>query len=146
MSYVSNDENDRKKFRFGLSAGTVRAFAIQLLFLGLLFLPDYSLFRKSFEAENFSRVVHVLAQIMGNPAFYLILMICAVIYSFSFRMNIDDVTDEGGNVSVGQILFRSLLRIVGLYTVLFILSWLFLTYKLMFMGNVYINPVVFRAL
>lgn len=146
MSYVSNDEDDRKKFRFGLSAGTVRAFAIQLLFLGLLFLPDYSLFRKSFEAENFSRVVHVLAQIMGNPAFYLILMICAVIYSFSFRMNIDDVTDEGGNVSVGQILFRSLLRIVGLYTILFILSWLFLTYKLMFMGNVYINPVVFRAL
>lgn len=147
MSYATgDDEGQSRKSRFGLSAGIVRVFAIQLLFLGLLFLPDYSLFRKSFEAENFSRVVHVLSLIMGNPAFYLILMISAVIYSFSFRMSVDDVTDENGNVSVGQILFRSLVRIVGLYAILFVLSWLFLTYKLMFMGNIYINAVVFRSL
>lgn len=148
MSNFQQSEEDPGigAFRFSLSPAAIRIFAIQLLFLGLLFLPDYSLFHGTFGQAAYSRIANVLSLIMGNPAFYMILMVAAVIYSFSFRMNLDEVAGEAGQVSVGSILFRSLMRITTLYAILFVVSWLFLTYKLMFMGNIYINPLVFRGL
>jgi len=148
MSYTpeNHTETKEKEPGFQLSPNVLRIFALQILFFGLLFLPDYSLFRASFRAEDYSRIVHVLTLILGNPAFYVVLMVSAIMYSFSFRMQVSDVVDEAGSVSVGKILARSLMRIFILYTILFLLSWLFLTYKLMFMGNIYINPIVFRAL
>lgn len=143
---TADGEEKNGGFSFALSAGAIRIFAIQLLFMGLLFLPDYSLFRGEIAQAEFFKVLDVLSRIMGNPAFYVLLMISAVIYSFSFRMNLDEVTDSGGSVSVGALLFRSLMRILGLYAVLFVLSWLFLTYKLMFMGEIYVNAIVFKGL
>ncbi len=148
MSYTPENHAkiEEQKPWFRLSPNVLRIFALQILFFGLLFLPNYSLFRASFRAEDYSRIVHVLTQILGNPAFYIVLMVSAIIYSFSFRMQVSDVVDDAGSVSVGKVLARSLTRIFILYAILFLLSWLFLTYKLMFMGNIYINPVVFRAL
>lgn len=143
-SHFETSGRDRP-FRFSLSPAAIRIFAIQLLFLGLLFLPDYSLFKGTFDQAAYSRVAQVFSLIMANPAFYAILMVAALIYSFSFRMRVGDVEDENGDVSVGYILFRSLMRIVGLYGILFILSWLFLTYKLMFMGDIYVNDRVFSG-
>ncbi len=129
-----------------LTPPTIRIIAFQILFFGLLFLPDYSSYHVTFERMDVSRVMYALAHFMNNPAFYGLLIVTAIIFSFSFQYRIEDVAQEDGIVSVGDMLIRSLARVLVLYIILFFVSWLFLTYKLMFMQDIYINDKVFSAL
>ncbi|HRC27230.1 MAG TPA: hypothetical protein PKX87_07360 [Alphaproteobacteria bacterium] len=146
------DGND-SSFRFALSPGAIRIFALQLLFMGLLFLPDLGLSASGFKwtdilggAAEVSRLVQTLGFVLSNPAFYILLTISALIFSFSFEMR--EEQEEGTTMSstVGATLLRALGRILFLYACLFLASWIFLTYKLMFMGTIYINPIIFKGL
>jgi hypothetical protein len=146
------DAND-PSFRFALSPGAIRIFALQLLFMGLLFLPDLGLSASGFKwtdilggAAEVSRLVQTLGFVLSNPAFYILLTISALIFSFSFEMSQEREEGTAAPFSVGATLLRALWRILFLYVCLFLASWVFLTYKLMFMGTIYINPIVFKGL
>lgn len=129
-----------------VSPGTIRVVAFQVLLFGLLFLPDYSDFKMAFASKDTSMVLYTLGLFMNNPAFYILLIIVAMIFAFSFQLKVQDMVEQGESVTVGDMLIRVLARILILYVSLFFASWLFLVYKLMFMGNIYINPIIFRAL
>ena len=129
-----------------MSSSAVRVLAMQLLFLGLLFLPDYSSYKVPLASREVSMIMYTLSQFMNNPAFYVILIIVAVIFTFSFKLNLDSIIESDGSVTVGSIFLQAAARILGLYVGLFFVSWLFLVYKLMFMDTIYINHLIFRAL
>ena len=134
-----------KPIRFQLSATTIRIIAIQILFLGLLFLPDYSLYRVPLGNDS-SMILYTLSQFMNNPAFYILLIVVALVFTFSFKLRLDDLVSGDGSVSVGSLFLRTAIRILVLYIGIFILSWLFLVYKQMFMGTIYINEIVLKVL
>ena len=146
------EQEETPPFRFSLSTGTIRVFAIQILFLGLLFLPNLGSdafgprWTDILGGADVSRLMQTLGFILSNPAFYIVLTVSALIFSFSFEMM--DRCSEGQTIipSVGATLLRALSRILVLYAGLFLASWIFLTYKLMFMGTIYINPIIFKAL
>lgn len=154
QNYVYEEETGGQPFRLSLSKGTIRIFAVQFLFIGLLFLPDLGLSASGVRwtdilggAAEVSKLLQTLGFILENPAFYVILTVSALLFSFSFEMA--PYRSEDGQVtlpSIGATLVRVLIRILLLYAGLFLASWIFLTYKLMFMGTVYINPLVFKAL
>lgn len=154
QDYTYEDEPTNGAFRFSLSRGTIRIFAVQLLFVGLLFLPDLGLSSSGARwtemlggAAEVSKLLQTLGFILQNPAFYALLTVSALIFSFSFDMDRSD--DEEGQTtlpSVGGTLVRALTRILTLYAGLFLASWIFLTYKMMFMGTIYINHILLKAL
>ena len=123
-----------------MSKTSIRIMALQILLFGLLFLPDFASFPPSFGAGDASILLRTLALVMANPAFYGVLTISAIVFSFSFDFNVSKVTREDGTISVGDMLIRSLARVLILYVCIFIISWVFLTYKMMFMGEIYTNP------
>ncbi len=123
---------------------TIRIIAIQILLFGLLFLPDYSLYHLTFGRMDISKIVYTLAMILDNPAFYILLIVVALIFTFTFEYALDVDRLKQGGISIGRIFMTVILRILLLYVGLFLASWLFLTYKLMFMGHIYINHLVFN--
>ncbi len=135
-----------KPIKLGLSPGALRIIAFQVLFLGLLFLPDMASYTIHLTSREYSMVVYTLSEFMNNPAFYILLIIVALIFTFSFKLNVDSITMEDGSVSVGSILLSAGIRILALYIGLFFASWLLLVYKLMFMDSIYINNMVLNAL
>ncbi len=135
-----------KRVQVNVSPSAVRILAVQMLFLGLLFLPDYSSYKVPLADRDVSLVMYSLSQFMNNPAFYILLIIVAVIFTFSFKFNLDSLVDKDGSVTVGAVFMQTATRIVGLYIGLFFLSWLFLVYKLMFMDSIYINHLIFQGL
>jgi hypothetical protein len=135
-----------KPVTVNMSSSAVRIIAIQLLFLGLLFLPNYSSYTVPLASREVSMVMYTLSQFMNNPAFYILLIIVAVIFTFSFKLNLDSLIGNDGSVTVGSIFLQAAARVLGLYIGLFFVSWLFLVYKLMFMDTIYINSLIFRAL
>ncbi|MCB9979328.1 MAG: hypothetical protein H6862_06985 [Rhodospirillales bacterium] len=138
-------------FELSLSSSTIRVFAIQILFLGLLFLPEIGSgasgpkWTEVLGGADVSRLMQTLGLILNNPAFYILLMISALIFSFSFQMKEIDTPGQTEIPTLGGTLLRALFRVLILYGGLFLVSWIFLTYKLMFMGTIYINPIVFKA-
>lgn len=146
------EQEDGRPFRFSLSTGTIRVFAVQILFLGLLFLPNLGSgasgpkWTDILGGTDVSRFMQTLGFILNNPAFYIVLTVSALIFSFSFQMGEDRSDGRTVLPSVGATLLRALSRVFVLYVGLFLASWIFLTYKLMFMGTIYINPIVFKAL
>ncbi len=136
----------KRPFQVSLSPSAIRILAVQLLFLGMLFLPDYSSYKIPLASRDVSMVMYTLSQFMNNPAFYFILIIVAIIFTFSFKLKLDAVVSEDGSVTVGVVFIQAAARVFVLYIGLFFLSWLFLVYKLMFMDSIYINHLIFKAL
>ena len=134
-----------RQVKLGLSPGAIRVIAFQVLFLGLLFLPDMADYTVHLTSREYSMIVYTLSEFMNNPAFYILLIIVALLFAFSFKLSLDSITEDG-SVSVGSVLVSAGVRIFSLYIGLFFLSWLLLVYKLMFMDAIYINDIVFRAL
>ncbi len=134
-----------RRISINMSPSIVRVLAVQLLFLGLLFLPDYSSYKVPLASKDVSLVMYTLSQFMNNPAFYILLIVVAVIFTFSFKIRLDEVVETDGSAVVGAIFLQTAARVLALYIGLFFISWLFLVYKLMFMENIYINDLIFRA-
>lgn len=154
MDHGQNNENenaDGASFCLSLSPGALRIFAIQILFLGLLFLPEIGSgaagpkWTEVLGGADVSRLMQTLGLILNNPAFYILLTVAALIFSFSFQMKDIGPLGQTDSATLGGTLLNALSRILVLYAGLFFLSWIFLTYKLMFMGTIYINPIIFKA-
>lgn len=127
---------------FRLTPLTIRIIAFQVLFLGLLFLPHYSVYPVSLAGADWSLMIGTLTQILDNPAFYVLLMAVAIIFMFSF----DAGVLPGETTSAGAMLMKSLNRILTIYLSFVLIAWFFLIFKKMFMGAVYVNDVILAAL
>ena len=125
-----------------ISPITYRIIGIQILFFGLLFLPEMSLYPLKFQVAEFSMVMKTFQEIVDNPWFYALLMLVTVIMLFSFSVHVEEVSNSFGQVSLGLLVSKALTRILIIYVILFTLSWLFLVYKLRFMGDIYINNFI----
>ena len=123
---------------------TIRIIAVQLLFLGLLFLPEYSLLPLKWSVAELSIVMKTFQEIVDNPIFYGLLMLITIILLFSFDVSVDEEKLKEGKISIGSLLVQSLSKILGIYLGLYVMSWLFLVYKLRFMGFIYINSLLIQ--
>jgi len=119
---------------------------VQLLFFGLLFLLEISIYPLKWQISEISVVMQTFQKIVDNPAFYGLLMFVSVVMLFSFDISVDEVNVKDGKVSLGQLLVKPLGRIFATYLGLFLLSWFFLIYKTMFMGDVYINALILSGI
>ncbi|MEM6781476.1 MAG: hypothetical protein AAF569_06395 [Pseudomonadota bacterium] len=121
-----------------ISPATIRIIAIQLMLFGLLFLPEYSVYPFKWEVAEYSLVMQTFQEVVDNPFLYVLLMIISIMLLFSFDMDVEKIAPEG-KVSLGQVFFRALSRVLGVYSALYIASCFFLIYKLRFLGEIYIN-------
>lgn len=142
---MSSMDQDQPLVTGFLSPITIRIIAVQLLFFGLLFLPEYSIYPLKWEVAELSIIMKTFQEIVDNPAFYGLLMITTIILMFSFEVSVDEELVQDGKISAGTLLLRSLTRVFSIYVGLFFLSWFFLVYKLRFMGDVYINGQLFAG-
>lgn len=118
---------------------TYRIIGLQILFLGLLFLPEMSIYPLKFAVAEYSVVMKTLQYIVDNPYFYGLLMLTTLIMMFSFDVKVNQETLLKGRISLGGIVIKALGKILVIYLGLYAVSWLFLIYKMRFMGEVYIN-------
>ena len=122
-----------------ISSATIRIIGFQFLCLGLLFLPELSIFPLKWESAEYSLIMRTFQEIVDNPFFYGLLGVISVIMLFSFDEKIDESQIHNGAISLGSVLVKALSKVILIYSGLYIASWLFLVYKLRFMGDIYIN-------
>jgi hypothetical protein len=142
MNSNSNADQDQPLVTGFLSPLTIRIIALQLLFFGLLFLPEFSIYPLKWEVAELSIIMKTFQEIVDNPAFYGLLMVVTVILMFSFEVSVDEDLVHEGKVSAGVLLLRALGKVFSIYAGLFFISWFFLIYKLRFMGEIYINSQI----
>lgn len=122
-----------------ISAASIRIIAVQLLLFGLLFLPEFSIYPMKWEVAEYSLVMRTFQDIVDNPFFYAYLAFISILMLFSFDVNVEEVHVRDGRLSMGQMFVKALTKVITVYGVLYIASWLLLIYKLRFLGDVYIN-------
>lgn len=129
-----------------ISAASIRIIAVQLLLFGLLFLPEISIYPLKWAVSEYSLVMRTFQEILDNPFLYGYLVFISILMLFSFDLDVEKVQGRNGKISMGSLFFKALGKVLAVYGVLYLASWLLLVYKLRFLGDVYINHYLVSAI